>query len=85
MNHTVRPVREVIEQAYREQPHLKLATTAAENVIGAWSNELGRYVIVASLALTGEWVSMPYEILINGVAPVREWIPITHVEVYRHE
>jgi hypothetical protein len=67
---------QVIERAYQDQPYLNLATTSQENVIGAWSNEHSRYIIVASLTLTGEWVSVPFELLINGAAPVREWIPV---------
>jgi hypothetical protein len=69
----VRTVHEVIAQAYAEQPNLRLATTPKEDVIGAWSEQYQRFVIVASLTITGDWVSMPYEILINGEAPVREW------------
>jgi hypothetical protein len=75
----VRSAEDVISQAYREQPNLRLAITPAGNVIGSWSESLGRFVIVASLTLTGEWVSMPYEILINGEAPCRDWAEVGRV------
>jgi hypothetical protein len=67
---------EVIRKAYETQPHLNLAVNDKQNCIGAWSKELGRYVIVASLTLTDQWVSMPYELLINGAVPVRNWVAV---------
>ena len=68
----------IIAQAYRDQPHLKLAVSRAGSSIGSWSESAGRYVTVACLTLTGEWVNMPYEILCNGKPPVaaEDWIPI---------
>jgi hypothetical protein len=73
----VKPATEVIARAYSEQPNIRLAVTPSGDVIGAWSNQLQRWVIVASLTLTGQWVSMEYEILINGVAPSRDWSEVS--------
>ena len=71
-----RTAQEVIAQAYSEQPHLKLAVNEKQTVIGSWDNNLQRFVAVASLAITGEWVSMPFEMLINGKPMVAEWFPV---------
>ena len=75
-----RTAREIILDAYLNKPDLKLATTFADDVIGAWSESEQRYVAIASLA-DGQWVDMPYEIRIDGELPVREWIPVVKEEL----
>lgn len=47
-----------------------------DSCIGAWVEEKGRYVIIASKVLHGGWCAMPYEILINGEAPPVNWTPV---------
>lgn len=42
--------------------------------IGAWNAALGRYQIVACQAISGEWVSMPHELLINGQPKAETWV-----------
>jgi hypothetical protein len=64
---------EVISEAYRTQPQLRLATTPKQDVIGSWSPSEQRFVVVACLAITGHWVSMPYELLVNGERIAHEW------------
>jgi hypothetical protein len=70
-----RTAREIILDAYANKPDLKLATTVAEDVIGAWSESEQRYVAIASLS-DGEWMDMPYEMRIDGELPVRKWTPV---------
>lgn len=57
---------EIVERATRDNPGRHFAINHDESLIGVWSPDRGRYVAVASLAITGEWVAMPYEILANG-------------------
>jgi len=64
----------IIRRAYREQPQLPtLAINAEANAIAAWDKNLQRFVMVAAYAITGQWVSMPYELLVNGQRIPNEW------------
>jgi len=71
---------DVIRKAYQTQPHLKLAVNREGNCIGAWSEQQQRFVMVAGRTIFDPptWVSMPYELLINGKPPVAaaDWIPV---------
>ncbi len=64
----------VLDRARKEKPDVRYVLNSERTVIGAWSESLGRYVCVACLALTGEWVSMPYEVLVNGQPMVNKWM-----------
>jgi len=74
----MRTAREIIHNTYAGQPELKLAESKSGACIGAWDVDQGRYVMVAGKALTGDWVTMPYELLLNGKPPVaaEDWIPV---------
>ena len=69
---------EIIATAYKTQPHLRFAINPDRNVIGSWDAAQGRYVCVAGLTLTDIWVSMEYELLVNGVRQSDgwDWTPI---------
>ena len=70
---------DVIRKAYETQPHLKLAVNRKDNAIGSWDESKGRYVMVAGRVITDDsWVSMSYELLINGNPPIKseDWIPV---------
>jgi len=47
-----------------------------ENAIGGFVADVGRFVMVASLGIDGQWYSVPYEILVNGEPPFKpaDWI-----------
>jgi len=64
----------MLNQAQVAKPHVKYVLNDKRNIIGAWSSTLNRYVCVASLSLTGEWVSMPYELLVNGEPMQVIWV-----------
>lgn len=70
---------DIIHKAYETQPHLKLATNDKENTIGSWSEEHGRYMIVAGKLLDDSWGSLPYELLVNGKPLQINWIPVPAV------
>ena len=63
---------ELLEIAHRQKPHIKYAPNFKGTAIGAWTipqgETAGRYVIVAGKAITGEWMQMPYGLLVNGKA-----------------
>ena len=71
---------EVIQGGYRnsyDREHaLRLALGCRESVIGQWMPSRERFYPIACQTLTGEWVSMPYEILANGQAPDYQWVEI---------
>ena len=79
---------EIIRNEYQSNPQRSLLAIGKRpaghydtgECIGAWSKELGRFVLVVSKSITGEWVSMPIELLINGEPPVIEYTPVS-VEV----
>ena len=76
---------EIIAQAYKNQPELKLAYSKDGAAIGAWDTSKGRYVMVAGRTITeGQpWLNMPYELLKNGQPPVKaeDWVPCPPSEV----
>lgn len=55
-----------------EQTALTLLSKDGKS-IGAWSESLQRTVVVAAQDLQGRWVSLPYELLINGQPVQPEW------------
>lgn len=67
------PLRSVLALGWSEYD---LKDDTAPSVIGAWDEKLGRFVMVASKCIDGAWVSMPYELLINGESPKVEWLAV---------
>lgn len=67
----------------RMNPHLRIAYNP-KGEVGLWCESLQRFYALACLAITGEWVRMPYEILVDGKPLPRQWIevflPTTHDE-----
>jgi hypothetical protein len=43
------------------------------NMVGLWSAELGRFWAIFTKALCGEWVRMPYELMVNGKPLACNW------------
>lgn len=66
----------ILREARQAKPHVRYVLNDKQTVIGAWSDALNRYVCVACVAITGEWVSMPYEILVNGEPMHNTWTDI---------
>lgn len=71
-----RTAHDIITQAYETQPHIRLAVSKSGDTIGSWSEEKNRFVVVAGRYITGEWVSLPYELLVNGKPLVTEWAEV---------
>ncbi len=65
---------ELLAIARKGRPTVRYAKSKDGNSIGAWTDSSGRFVRVACLLITGEWASMPYELLVNGQAIPAEWI-----------
>lgn len=57
---------EVALQAKGAKPHVRYAYSKSGNSVGGWVEERGRFMTVASRLLNNQWVSMPYEVLVNG-------------------
>lgn len=57
---------ELLANARKAKPHVRYAVHRNGSAIAAWDKELGRFVVVACLALTGQWYSNPVEILVDG-------------------
>jgi hypothetical protein len=58
--------KELLALARKGRPEVRYAAHRKGHSIAAWVKAMGRFVIVASLAIDGEWYLMPYEILVNG-------------------
>lgn len=68
--------RELLKIARDGRPNVRYAMHRNETAIGAWVEDKGRFVVVAGKLLTGEWASLPYELLVNG-APMHkpeDWV-----------
>ncbi|MBI4001405.1 MAG: hypothetical protein HY348_06450 [Nitrospira defluvii] len=72
----VRTADQVLTMVREKNPTRRFARNVKGDLLGLWSDDLGRYVVIASLSITGEWVSLPYEIKANGEPMVKpgEWI-----------
>ena len=57
---------ELVEIAQRGRPTVRYRAHANGTAVGAWSEEHQRWITVAGLLLTGQWASMPVEILVNS-------------------
>ena len=64
---------ELIAIARQERPGVRYLLSKDGKSIGAWSESLQRTVVVAAQDLQGRWVSLPYELLINGQPVQPEW------------
>jgi hypothetical protein len=65
---------EVIKPYIAQHPEHKFAFTDSE--LGVWIESESRFVPFASLTITGHWVYMPNDILVNGERITRNWIAI---------
>jgi hypothetical protein len=70
---TPRTALDVIHQAYKERPDLRLAVNSSQTLIGAWDQNQHRFVLAAALLITGGWVSCSYDILVNGRPICADW------------
>ena len=79
---------QVIQDAYRNsydrEKVLRLAVGCTGSVIGQWFDHLNRFYPIACQTITGEWVSMPYEILANGQAPDYHWQEVSRMPSIPH-
>lgn len=57
---------ELLTIARRGKPHVRYARNRHGNAIAGFDEKLGRWCAVASLTIHGLWVSMPFELLVNG-------------------
>lgn len=75
LNH-VKTAEEVLMVVREKNPTRRFTSNVKGNLIGLWNDTLGRYVVVASLSISGDWVSLPYEILADGkpMAGKADWI-----------
>ena len=65
---------ELLTIARKGRPTVRYAITATGDAIGAWVEEYNRFVRVAGKLVTGEWVSLPVEILIDGRPIPAQWV-----------
>ena len=65
---------EMLEMARDGRPNVKYVTNDKEDFIGAWVEDLGRYVAVAGKLITGKWMNLPHELLVNGKPVPVNWI-----------
>lgn len=63
-----------LAKGYAESnPGKKFAVDRKGLMVGYFNDELRRYVPFVSATITGQFVQIPYEILINGELPKYEW------------
>jgi len=67
---------ELLAIARKGRPNVRYALNRNGTAIAAWAEPLGRWQVVAGKLLTGEWASLPYELLVNGepVHKQEDWI-----------
>jgi hypothetical protein len=71
---------ELAQRIYQDNPNpaIRLATNANGCCIGAWDEEKGRYVMIASQTILDDdqWYRITPPLLVNGKPPDIDWIPI---------
>ena len=76
---THRTAREIVETLRPENPFVRFAVDAnTESLIGYYSESLAGWYPIVSRTITGDWATLPYEILANGrrmieVTPGNTW------------
>lgn len=65
---------ELLAIARKEKPNIKYYADKSGDNIGAFDEKFNRIVCVAGKLITGEWVSMPYELLVNGKPIKYDWV-----------
>ena len=70
----MKPASEVIKPFVSQHPEMEFAITI--NTLGARLDPNKPFTAFAQLTLTGKWVFMPFEILVNSQSIQRNWIPI---------
>lgn len=70
----MKPASEIIKAYQVQHPDKRFAITP--NVLGVWIDSENQYIPFASCTLTGEWVYMPLDILVDGHKIERNWIPV---------
>jgi hypothetical protein len=68
---------QLLQKARTKYPNERFALDSKNEVLGQWSNLQQRFVAIACLSITGQWVHMPYEIKVNGALPEYVWIEAT--------
>jgi len=63
---------QLLEIARKEKPTVRYVTNRKRNAIGAWSETMKRYTVVAGLLLTGQWVTIG-DLLIDGQPCISDW------------
>ena len=66
--------KQLAEKAKADHPDVRYAW--ADAAVGAFNAACGRFVVVASRLLTGEWVDVPFEVLVNGQPVPRTWTEV---------
>ena len=64
----------LLSAARKGKPTEKYAKTVSGDFVGIWLADLGRFYPVACLLVTGEWVQMDCDYLVNGQRIERNWI-----------
>jgi hypothetical protein len=70
----MRTAMEVIKPYVEQHPENKFAVT--DSMLGVWIESEQRFAPFAAATLTGQWVYMPTEILVNGKRIDRNWIAV---------
>ena len=73
-------INELLATAFERNPGKRFALNAQKNALAVWSDRLGRWYQVAALAITGEWVSLPYQFLVNGKPIPQQWAEIERMD-----
>lgn len=70
--------RELAQKARHDKPEVRYAYNEKGNGVAAWDEKQKRWAQVAGLLLTGQWCSLPFELLINGehTHEQNEWIEV---------
>jgi hypothetical protein len=68
---------EAVARAYKEtNPTHRFAFDEHNKLIACYEDSVNRFVSFISGSITGDWVSMPYEIKVNGKLPTTDWIEV---------
>lgn len=64
----------LLARARTAKPTVDYRLNVEQTAIGGWNTRLNRFQVVACQAITGEWVTMPHELLIDGQPKQEVWV-----------
>jgi hypothetical protein len=69
MSNSTVTIDDLLRSIREQNPGKRFARHKRGECIGVWVEQWGRFAACLCMAITGEWVMLPYEVLLSGKPP----------------